>query len=129
MFATSRYPTCIVAVDTDVFILPLYVAKKSEEDLYFRQGTVSSRPGVTYHNVKALADHLGESVCNILPAFHALTGSDFTQSFFGRSKFTSYKKMQKMQSISQLDTLGSLHANQTTITDFILHTIYNTPRD
>ena len=104
-------------------------SQKCEKDLYFREATVSSRFGVTYHNVKALADHLGESVCNILSAFHALTGSDFTQPFFGRSKFTSYKKMQKIQSISQPDTLGSLHANQTTITDFILHTIYNRPRN
>ena len=117
VFATSRHPTCTVADDTDIFILLLYVAKKMWENLYFRQGTVLSRPGVTYHNVKALADHLGESVCNINPAFHALTGSDFAQPFFVRSKFTFHKKMQKIQSISQLDTLGSLHANQTTITD------------
>lgn len=128
MFASSKYPTCVVADDTDVFILLLFVASKCERGLYFRQGTASSRTGITYHNIRALAGHLGENICSVLPAFHALTGSDYTQPFFGRSKFKCFQKMQKNPETSEkLKTLNNLDADQYEITDFILHVIYNRP--
>ena len=53
---------------------------------------VRRRLGITYHNIKSLASHLGKDVCGALPDFHALTGSDYTQPFYGRSKFKALKK-------------------------------------
>ena len=61
--------------------------------LYFRQGTSSSKAGIIYHNVSAAASEFGESLCKILSSFHALTGSDFTKTFYRRSKIQSFKKM------------------------------------
>ena len=82
-----------MADDTDVFIILLHVSISCNETLYFRQDTTSSRDGITHHNVSSLSSQLREKICAILPAFHSLTGSDFTKPFFGRSKITSFKKL------------------------------------
>ena len=58
-----------------------------------------------------------------------LTGSDFTQPFYGRSKYKCFKKMQTDQErIKLLDTLAQPHARCEEIIDFILHVIYNRPK-
>ena len=79
--STSK-PVCVVAEDTDVFVLLLYISNLTEVNMYFRQGTKSSKSGITYHNVTSLAGKLGRDICNCLPAFHALTGSDYTNPFY-----------------------------------------------
>ena len=63
---------CVVAGDSDVFILLLFTASQCQSTLYFRQGTNKSKDGITYHNVSTLANFLGEDICKILPSFHAL---------------------------------------------------------
>ena len=73
VYTTAAHNTCVVADDTDVFILLLIVADKE---------TKYSQVDITHHDVKALAQHLRKEVCKSLPAFHVLyTGSDFTQLF------------------------------------------------
>ena len=84
---------CVVANDTDVFILLLHLSINCNETLYFRQRTTSSRDVTTYDNVTSLSSQLGEKICAILPVFHWLTSSDFKKPFFGRSKINSFKKM------------------------------------
>ena len=65
---------CVVADDMDVYILLLlYMSQYCSGEVYFRQCTGSSNHGITYHDVKSLANYLGEAVCKIMPAFHALT--------------------------------------------------------
>ena len=59
----------VVADDTDVYILLLYVSQYCSGKVYFRKGTGSSNDGTTYHDVKSLLNHLGEAVCKIMPAF------------------------------------------------------------
>ena len=39
VYAASRHAVCVVADDTDVFILILFVAAQTNQKLYFRQGT------------------------------------------------------------------------------------------
>ena len=60
---------CVVADDTEIYILLLYVPQYCSGKVYFRQDTGSSNDGVTYHHMKSLANHLGEAVCEIMPAF------------------------------------------------------------
>ena len=55
---TSK-PVCVVADDTDVFILLFFVSDNTNVNIYFRQGTKASKAGVTYHNVTKLADTPG----------------------------------------------------------------------
>ena len=99
---------CVTADDNHVFILLLHVSIICNETLYVRQGTTSSRDGITYDNVNLLSWQLGEKICAILPVFHSLTGSNFTKLFFGRSKINSFKKLlskpESMDSMSSMDT-------------------------
>ena len=97
--------------------------------VYFQQGTGSSNDGITYHDVKSLANHLGETVCKITPAFHALTGCDFTAPFFGRSRYRIFKNMQKHSNVERL--LLSLNIERVEIPyviDFVIHIVYNRPK-
>ena len=80
---------CIVADDTDVYILLLFVAVSCESHVYFRQGTKTSQEGIKYHNVKAVAYHLGNDACRSLHAFHValevITPSPSTDVLSSRS--------------------------------------------
>ena len=67
---STEKSVCVVANDTDVFILLLHVSINCNETLYLRQGTTSSTDGITYHNVTSLSNQLGEKICAILPVFH-----------------------------------------------------------
>ena len=46
-----------------------------------------------YNEIYPLAEQLGEDVCEVLPAFHVLTGSDCTSSFYGSTKYSCFKRM------------------------------------
>ena len=108
VYASSNHNgVCVVADDTDVYILLLYVSRRCTSSLYFRQGVMSTKQGVTYHDIKSLATFLGESICESLPAFHALTGCDYTMPFFGRSKFSIFKRL--LKDPTSCDLLSSLH--------------------
>ena len=49
-------------------------------------GTGLGTSSVTYYNVNAIEDSLGDEVCNELPFFYAFTGCHTISSFFGHSK-------------------------------------------
>ena len=118
-----------MADDTGVFILLLHVSVNCNEALYFRQGTTSSRDGITYHNVTSLSSHLGEKICAILPAFYSLPGSDFTKPFFGRSKTNSFKELlSKPESINLMSSMSADDFDIEKVTYFVLHIIYNRPK-
>ena len=99
-----------------------YIASRCMSTLYFRQGT--QKTGIT-----TLATNLGEEICDILPCFHALTGSDFTKTFFRRTKANSFKKMISAPSNTRLlMSLKNQKADVLEVTDFVLHIIYNRPK-
>ena len=104
-------------------------------DLYFRQGKSTIGKGIEYDNVSSLASYLGEECCRILPGFHALTGSDFTNPFFRRSKNQSFslmmnlkKSRNRLASLHLLDTLRTDDVNSDDVIEFILRTLYNRPK-
>ena len=134
VYSSNLYPNqsvCVVADDTDVYILLLSVASQMKGTLLFRQGTSSC---IEYHNVSALAEHLGYECCKNLPGFHALTGCDFTYPFYGRSKNRAFNMMMNISKSKKrnttyhlLDSLGSIEPNFEDLTKFVLNTIYNRP--
>ena len=63
--ADSGDSECVVADDTGVYILLLFMSNQANGTIYFREGKSSN------HNVTALANELGNDICNVLPAFHA----------------------------------------------------------
>ena len=128
-------PISVVSDDTDVFIILLSVVDHMKGVLYFRQGKNTTGSGIEYHNVSALAEVLGKHCCKNLPAFHALTGCDFTYPFFRRAKYQAFvmmmnlrKAKKRLPSVHLLVSLGTFDPNFSEITDFVLHTIYNRPR-
>ena len=116
---------CVVADDTDLFIPLLHVSINCNETLYFRQGTTSSRDSITYHNVTSLSSQLEEKICATLPAFHSVTGSDFTKPFFGRSKINSFKKL--LSKPESNESMNTDHVDIEKVMYFALHVIYNRP--
>ena len=136
VYASSIAPNeavCVVCDDTDVFIILLSIATQMKGDLFFRQGR-STGKGLEYHNVRSLAEKLGDECCKNLPAFHALTGCDFTYPFYRRSKYQSFVNMMNLKnsksrrnSVGLLDSLGTLEPDVKKISDFVIHTMYNRP--
>ena len=119
----------IVADDTDIYIVLIRIACYCRSILYFRQGTSSSKAGITYHNFSAAASEFGESIGKILPSFHALTGSDFTKTFYRRSKIQSFKKMLTQPSaINLLSSSATVRVDVAQIIDFVLCIVYNRPK-
>ena len=119
---------CVVADDSDIYLSLLHISPEVNAQLYFRQGKAKDKNGIEYHDVHSLARYLGTEICSILLAFHVLTGSDFTNPFYGRTKVTAFKKLQqKKVYCSKLESLGSESVNFDEIVDFILHIIYNRP--
>ena len=124
----SNEAVCVVAEDTDIYLSLITISHLVSSPLYFRQGKSKDKDGILYHNVHAIADHLGEDICKILLAFHSLTGSDFTFPFFGRSKTNAFKKMIRTpESHRLLSSIQSGQPNIKDVTNFVLHIIYNRP--
>ena len=55
----------------------------------------TDKDGVNYHDVHAMTFHIGKEICQLLPCFHTLTGSDFTNPLPSHSKIKVFKKMLK----------------------------------
>ena len=61
-----------------------------------------------------------------MPAFHALTGCDYTTPFFGRSKYSIFKNIQKHSNAGRLLlSLNTERVEVPDVIDFIIHIVYN----
>ena len=76
----------ILSNDTDVFVIAMYFVEcfKSNGliELWFRAGTGETTRYIPLH---VLASKLGQPLCEVLPAVHALTGCDVTSKFGTKS--------------------------------------------
>ena len=87
--------------------------------LYFCQDTSSSKAGMTY-NVSATASEFDESICKILPSFHALTRSDVTKVFIVIQKYKASKKMLTLPSaINLLSSLATVRVDVQGLTNLM----------
>ena len=121
--------TLVVADDSDIFILLLWATSSFKSDVFFRQGKSSNTEEILYTEIDPLAEQLGEDVCEVLPAFHVLTASDYTSSFFGKTKYSCFKRMiAHPESCSSLKSLNHRNANIEEVIEFVLRIIYNRPK-
>ena len=60
-----------------------------------------------YVSVKALVDRFGDNVCQVLPAYHSITGCDTTSFAFGIGKVKPFKMMEKLGKCYLLSHLGT----------------------
>ena len=102
--SASHGGVCVVADATDVFILLLFVAERCTTNLYFRQGTHSSKEGITYHNVTSLNNHHGENICRFFPGFQALTGYGLHKTVFWEIKIWDLQENVSKLSVRKIVT-------------------------
>ena len=115
----------VVADNTDIYLKLINISHLIRSRL---QGKTKDKDGVNFHDIHAIAIHLGKEICQILPCLHKLTGLDFTNPFFGRSKIRAFKKMlEKPKSHNFLLSLLSGQPNIEEATNFVLHIVYDRP--
>ena len=70
-----------------------------------------SRNDQRYININQLHQHLGAKICCALPAYHALTGCDYTSSFMKKRKVKPFKLLQKNEAVQDaLIALGETNS-------------------
>ena len=107
----------------------IHISHEIKSNVLFRKSKVNDEDGATFHDVKSITDTLGPEICQIMPCFHALTGSDYTFPFYFCSKIQVSKEM-LTTSNSQL--LLQLMLTETLVIadviEFVLRIVYNGPR-
>ena len=120
---------CVFADDADVYLSLIHISHEIKSNVFFRQGKVNEKDGITFHDVKSIADTLGPEICQILPCFHALTGSDNTFPFYFRSKIQVFKKM---LTTNNSHLLLQLMLTETLVIadvmEFVLRIVFNRPK-
>ena len=108
--AKSRNPVIVRATDTDILVLLTLswsiICKPDTEWLM----NIDHKG---YVSIKSICSRIGNAVCQILPAYRAITGCDTTSYPFGIEKIKPFKQMEKLRKyhlLSQLigSSLGSV---------------------
>ena len=109
----SKDPVIVRATDTDILILltPAYSARKPLKNW------LMMIDHERYVSVKALVDRFGDNVCQVLPAYHSITGCDTTSFAFGIGKVKPFKKMEKLGKCYLLSHLGTSLTSVKNLTD------------
>ena len=71
------------SLDTDVEVLAVHFQKAIAGRIYILSG-ISKR--LRYVDVRAIAEELGDEICDTLPGLHTFTGCDSTSAFVGKGK-------------------------------------------
>ena len=76
---------------------------------------VQSKNNLRFMNVNSIYSELGETLCKVLPAYHTLSGCDYTASFFKKGKVRPLKLLKKDTDaqivLSKLSTLEEIDEN------------------
>ena len=83
--------TYVIGEDTDLLVLLCHYAEPGMNDLYLES---SKEDGKCWH-INAVAETLGESICHVLPAVHALCGCDTTSRLYGIGKGAALRKVRE----------------------------------
>ena len=87
--ADSGAPSVVIrSPDTDVAVLCCHVQSHLQIPIYFRTGTQTQ---TRYVDISGVCKSLPDSMCDILPAVHALTGCDATSASVGKGKSAGYQ--------------------------------------
>jgi hypothetical protein len=95
----------IRATDADIIVILLYHASRVNANVWMDVGHSSDNTR-RYIHITALANHLGPCLCKALPGYHALTGCDYTSSFFRKGKVNPLKIAEK--NALHLEGLGNI---------------------
>ena len=56
----SSNKICVMTDDTDIYSSLINIAHLVKSCLHFRQGKTKDKEGITYHDIHAIANYLGE---------------------------------------------------------------------
>lgn len=100
----SDRPVVVVATDTDIFVLLVYAFSKvaPAEKWYMKIDKDS------YVDIGDVCRTYGKEVCDVMPAYHSLTGCDTTSYPFKVGKVKPFKKMVAHNKFSLLSSAGIL---------------------
>lgn len=94
----------LVSADTDIMVLALFhwatLHQLGVEEMWVRTGVGDSTRLLPVH---AIHQKMGQNLCSLLPAIHALSGSDYT------SKFGTKKAALNSASTAYLENFGVSH--------------------
>ena len=97
----SSKPVVTCGTDTDILILLTYAYWKIKPNEEWFMKIDRDR----FVQVKLIVSHYGE-LCNILPAFHSITGCNTTSYPYNVGKVKPFQKMVKGNTSSQLSAMG-----------------------
>ena len=103
--------------DTDVLVLAIHYFPKLKaiEALWIEKGKVTATADLrTLVPVHEICSNIDETVPQILPAIHALTGCDSTSSFYGVGKKKVWKTIQMLCAKRSLPSLDHLNTDDIT---------------
>ena len=105
--ALSNCPVVIGGTDTDILILLVFAYSRFNpaEQWYMKTARDS------FVEISKISSHYGEAVCNILPAFHSITGCDTTSYPYNVGKIKPFKKMISKDKSSYLNSFGQKPLN------------------
>ena len=105
--ALSNYPVVICATDTDILIVLVFAYSRFNlaEQWYMKTARDS------FVEISKISSHYGEAVCNILPAFHSITGCDMASHPYNLGKVKLFKKMISKDKSSYLNSFGQKPLN------------------
>ncbi|XP_031341089.1 uncharacterized protein LOC116169200 [Photinus pyralis] len=100
VFHLSKLPedsnVVIKASDTDIFIIALgnFYVLPQNLSIWIETGTQRNNT-LRYIHLNAIILSLGPELCNAMPAFHAITGCDYTAAFARKGKLKPFKILEQ----------------------------------
>ena len=107
----SDYPVVVRAADTDILILMCYAYCHEEKKSKWIMQIDSER----FVSINSIINHFGPTICNILPAYQSITGSDTTSYPANIGKVRPFKKMIKSKKENLLSEFGEACIDETTL--------------
>ena len=101
--------------DTDSLVIALGNKHLFSELQIWLEVGVQGKNNLRFIDVKTIHSELGETLCKSLPAYHALTGCDYTASFFKKGKVRPLKLLQKypdiQMALAELSSVENINEN------------------
>ena len=90
--------------DTDVAVLGIHFAEKfGFKEVYLRTGIKRKKCFIPIHRI---VNQLSTTMCQFLPAVHALTRCDSNSSFRAHSTISAFKVLQEVNSLCEESNIG-----------------------
>ena len=98
----SKIDVVIIYFDTDILVLMCFVYK----NVLLKNNWFMMIDNETYVTMKRIREHFGNEVCDVLPAYHSITGCDTTSYPANVGKIDPFNRMILTTSMYMLKDLG-----------------------